>query len=105
MNRTIAVRSAECCVKPLEKAACSCAYENLLDAIGKKWAVVILNLLQRHGRLGLGTENAAILFKWTPTDSLSFDLRMNRMRIDRPFGGADGAGLVVLNEEGAPTRT
>ncbi|MCG3770338.1 MAG: Pesticin receptor [Nitrosomonadaceae bacterium] len=53
---------------------------------------------------GLGTENAAILFKWTPTEALSFDLRMNRMRIDRPFGGADGAGLVVLNEEGVQTR-
>ena len=46
------VRSPECCVKPLEKAACSCAYEDLLDAIGKKWAVVLLNLLHRHGRLG-----------------------------------------------------
>ncbi len=53
---------------------------------------------------GLGTENAAILLKWTPTESLSFDLRMNQMRIDRPFGGADGAGLVVLNEEGGLTR-
>lgn len=46
------VRSPECCVTPLEKAACACAYEDLLDAIGKKWAVVILNLLHRHGRLG-----------------------------------------------------
>ncbi len=45
------VRSPECCVKPLAKAACSCAYEDLLGAIGKKWAVVILNLLHRHGRL------------------------------------------------------
>lgn len=46
------VRSSECCVTPLEKAACSCAYEDLLDAIGKKWAIVLLNLLHRHGRLG-----------------------------------------------------
>ncbi len=52
MDRTIAVTSAACCVQPLEKAACSCAYEDLLDAIGKKWAVALLNLLQRHGRLG-----------------------------------------------------
>jgi DNA-binding HxlR family transcriptional regulator len=52
MNRTIAVRSAECCVTLPEKAACNCAYEDLLDTIGKKWAVVMLNLLHRHGRLG-----------------------------------------------------
>ncbi|MDA1370044.1 MAG: TonB-dependent receptor [Proteobacteria bacterium] len=59
---------------------------------------------QGGGLDGLGTENTAVLFKWTPTDSLTFDLRMNQMRIDRPFGGADGAGLVVLNEDGEPTR-
>lgn len=53
---------------------------------------------------GLGTENVAVLFKWTPTDNISLDLRANQMRIDRPFGGADGAGLVVLNEEGNPFR-
>ena len=53
---------------------------------------------------GLGTENTAVLFKWTPTESLTLDLRMNQMRIDRPFGGADGAGLVVLNEDGLPSR-
>lgn len=52
INRAIAVKSFECCVKPLEKAVCSCAYEDLLDIIGKKWAVVMLNLLHRHGRLG-----------------------------------------------------
>jgi DNA-binding HxlR family transcriptional regulator len=52
MNRATAVESVECCVKPPEKAACSCTYEDLLDAMGKKWAVVLLNLLHRHGRLG-----------------------------------------------------
>lgn len=53
---------------------------------------------------GLGTENIAVQFKWTPTDDLDFSVRANQMRIDRPFGGADGAGLVVLNEEGNPFR-
>ena len=28
----------------------------------------------------------------------------NNMEIDRDFGGANGGGLVVLNEEGTPTR-
>ncbi len=53
---------------------------------------------------GLGTRNAAIQLKWTPTDTLRFDVRKNRMEIDRPFGGADGSGLVVLNETGNPFR-
>lgn len=53
---------------------------------------------------GLGTENVAIQFKWTPTDTLDFSVRANQMQIDRPFGGADGSGLVVLNEEGNPFR-
>ena len=53
---------------------------------------------------GLGTENVAVQFKWTPADTLNFGVRHNLMRIDRPFGGADGSGLVVLNEEGNPFR-
>lgn len=54
---------------------------------------------------GLGTENAAIQFNWTPTDSIEFNIRQNFMDIDRSFGGANGAGLVVLNEEGNAIRT
>lgn len=66
---------------------------------------VIKDIGPRGGDLdGLGTENTAVLFKWTPTEALSFDLRMNQMRIDRPFGGADGAGLVVLTEDGQRSR-
>jgi len=42
----------ECCLKPIEKHLCSCQYDELLDAIGKKWTVVILNLLHFHGLLG-----------------------------------------------------
>jgi len=53
---------------------------------------------------GLGTENASVQFKWTPTDVLEFDVRSNFLEVDRSFGGANGAGLVVLNEGGQPNR-
>ena len=53
---------------------------------------------------GLGTENVALQLSYTPSDTLAFALRANLMEIDRPFGGADGGGLVVLNEEGGATR-
>ena len=53
---------------------------------------------------GLGTFNAAVQFKWTPTDTIEINARHNWMDIDRIFGGANGGGLVVLNEEGNPTR-
>lgn len=42
----------KCCLKPEEKSLCTCAYEELFDVIGKKWAVVILNLLRSHESLG-----------------------------------------------------
>lgn len=48
---------------------------------------------------GLGTENYALQLQYTPTDSLTINARSNIMRIDRSFGGANGGGLVVLNEE------
>ncbi len=54
---------------------------------------------------GLGTEHAALQFKWTPRDDLEFNIRQNFLDIDRSFGGSNGAGLVVLNEEGNPNRT
>lgn len=53
---------------------------------------------------GLGTENIAMQFKFTPTSDLEFNVRFNKMDIDRPFGGANGGGLVVLNEEGVGSR-
>lgn len=53
---------------------------------------------------GLGTENVAVQFKWTPSDTVEVNLRQNFMEIDRSFGGANGAGLVVLNEDGNPNR-
>lgn len=53
---------------------------------------------------GLGTDNFALLLKWTPTDTLEFDIRHNWMDINRVFGGANGGGIVVLNEDGQPSR-
>ena len=53
---------------------------------------------------GLGTENIALQFKYTPTSDLEFNVRFNKMDIDREFGGANGGGLVVLNEEGRGAR-
>jgi outer membrane receptor protein involved in Fe transport len=53
---------------------------------------------------GLGTDNIAVQLKWNPTDTFEVNLRQNKMDIDRSFGGANGAGLVVLNEESSPTR-
>lgn len=53
---------------------------------------------------GLGTENIAIQFKWNPTDNIEVNLRQNQMEIDRSFGGANGGGLVVLNEENESFR-
>jgi len=53
---------------------------------------------------GLGTENIAIQFKWNVTDDIEVNLRQNQMEIDRSFGGANGGGLVVLNEENEAFR-
>ena len=54
---------------------------------------------------GLGTENIAVQVKWLATDDLTVDVRHSWMEIDRPFGGANGGGLVVLNEDGRPSRS
>ena len=54
---------------------------------------------------GLGTDNLAIQLKWNISDSVTLDVRQNWMDIDRSFGGANGAGLVVLNEDGEGSRT
>ncbi|MCB1683993.1 MAG: TonB-dependent receptor [Pseudomonadales bacterium] len=42
--------------------------------------------------------------KYTPTDYLEFNARHNWMKTDRVFGGADAAGLVMLNENGVNSR-
>ena len=53
---------------------------------------------------GLGVKNFNGQIQWDPNDRLALNIRHNGMRTDRPFGGANGGGLVVLNEEGAATR-
>jgi outer membrane receptor protein involved in Fe transport len=46
----------------------------------------------------LGRQNMAFQLQWTPTENLEFNVRTNLMENDRIFGGANGGGLVVLNE-------
>ena len=53
---------------------------------------------------GLGTENIAVQLQWTPTDNIVVNLRVNDMDINRDFGGANGGGLIILNEEGQGFR-
>ena len=53
---------------------------------------------------GLGVKNFNGQIQWDPSDKISLNIRHNGMRTDRPFGGANGGGLVVLNEEGAASR-
>ena len=53
---------------------------------------------------GLGTNAIAAQLKWNPTATVELNLRYNHLDVDRVFGGADGGGLVVLNESGGPTR-
>ncbi len=54
---------------------------------------------------GLGTQNIAVQLKWLVSDDVTVDVRHAWMGIDRPFGGANGGGLVVLNEDGQPNRS
>jgi outer membrane receptor protein involved in Fe transport len=54
---------------------------------------------------GLGTDNLAIQLKWNVSDTVTLDVRQNWMDIDRSFGGANGGGLVVLNEDGQNSRS
>lgn len=54
---------------------------------------------------GLGTENIAVQLKWLISDNITLDVRTSWMGINRPFGGANGGGLVVLNEDGQPNRS
>ena len=53
---------------------------------------------------GLGVKNFNGQIQWDPNDKWSLNIRHNGMRVDRPFGGANGGGLVVLNEEGVAER-
>jgi len=53
---------------------------------------------------GLGVKNYNGQIQWDPNDRASLNIRHNGMRVDRPFGGANGGGLVVVSEEGAQSR-
>jgi len=53
---------------------------------------------------GLGVKNYNGQIQWDPNDRASLNIRHNGMRVDRPFGGANGGGLVVVSEEGAEMR-
>lgn len=44
-------------------------------------------------------ENYAGQLNWTPTDTLEFNVRANRLNVYRVMGGADGGGLVVFRGE------
>jgi len=51
-----------------------------------------------------GDENYTLQLQWTPTDNLEFNTRANERSLNRVFGAGSGGGLVVLSEEGLPTR-
>jgi outer membrane receptor protein involved in Fe transport len=53
---------------------------------------------------GLGVKNYNGQIQWDPNERASLNIRHNGMRVDRPFGGANGGGLVILNEEGIGER-
>jgi len=53
---------------------------------------------------GLGTNSIAGQLKWNVSDRVEMNLRVNHLDIDRIFGGANGGGLVDLNESGEGSR-
>lgn len=52
----------------------------------------------------IDTENIAVQFKWQPLDNVEANIRANWMETDRIFGGANGGGLVILNEQNRQYR-
>lgn len=46
-------------------------------------------------------QNIALQFEWILNDSMSLNVRGNKAKVDRIFGGADGGGLIVLAGENA----
>ncbi len=53
---------------------------------------------------GLGDENIAVQFRWTPLDNVEVNLRRNWMDNDRVFGGANAAISSVVSEKGVRAR-
>ncbi|MDT8427314.1 MAG: TonB-dependent receptor [Pseudomonadales bacterium] len=61
--------------------------------------------------IGIGSDldsldetNTTVSLKYTPTDDLEFNVRVNRAVVDRIMGGAGNDGLVVLSEQGTSQR-
>ncbi|TDJ31460.1 MAG: TonB-dependent receptor, partial [Gammaproteobacteria bacterium] len=40
--------------------------------------------------------NISLSFEWIINDRMTFNVRSNKAKVDRTFGGADGGGLIVL---------
>jgi len=45
------MKKEECCTAPDEKDVCTCLASDSLDIIGKKWAILVVGLLGKHGTL------------------------------------------------------
>jgi len=65
---------------------------------------VIENIGQGSDLDSIDTQNIAVQFKWQPLENVEANIRANWMETDRIFGGANGGGLVVLNEQNRPVR-
>lgn len=44
-------------------------------------------------------QNVSLQFEWLISEDISFNVRGNKAKVDRTFGGADGGGLIVLSGE------
>jgi DNA-binding HxlR family transcriptional regulator len=42
----------ECCLKSEEKSVCICSHEKMLSVIGKKWAILILRIINASRAAG-----------------------------------------------------
>jgi len=47
-----------------------------------------------------GDENYALSLRWTPTDSITLNIRGNERSYHRMMGGADAAGILNLSQRG-----
>ncbi len=75
----------------------SCENDGVVEEIGRDQG-------GRDDLDSLGADNIAVQLKWTPLDTVEVNFRINDMDNDRVFGGANGGGLVVLNERGQAQR-
>ncbi len=45
------MKTEECCTSLDERDICTCLAKNALDVVGKKWAILIIELLGKHKKL------------------------------------------------------